>query len=104
MNISINHLPRRKDIKAPNAPTKPKPKISNPTGIRPTASVFSLNVTTTSGAGGVKVGNRVGMDGELNAATKVGSISTIVVDAGVGVEGATKGGSGPAFTIFTYGA
>ncbi len=68
------------------------------------AELSGLKVVMTSAAGGVKVGKRVGKTGELNAASKVGSISKISVAAGVGVGGETNAGNGPVFTIFTKGA
>jgi hypothetical protein len=81
---------------------KPRPRINRPAGILSTAEVFSLKVAITSGAGcGVKVGSLVGMDGELKAARSVGSISTTVVEAGVGVGGAAIIGMGPIRTVFT---
>ena len=61
----------------------------------------STKVATTSGAGGVKVGRRVGSIGVENAATKVGLIFTMGVEAGVGVGGAGTSGSSPNFTTFT---
>lgn len=80
----------------------PKPRISNPMGIRFAAELSSENVETTNGAGGVKVGKRVGVTGAINAAANVGSI--VGVEPGVGVAGAVKIGNAPALTTFTKGA
>ena len=60
-----------------------------------------LKVATTKGAGAVNVGKRVGATGVLYAATSVGSISTTVVAAGVGVGGDFRIGIGPNFTTLT---
>ena len=95
----IFYLPRRNEISAPNPPTKPKPSINNPTGTRPLFSASSLKVAITNGAGGVKVGKRVGVTGSINAAAKVGSM--VGVDANVGVGGEIICGNLPFFTIFT---
>ena len=71
-------------------------------GMRFAADASSTKVTISRGAGGVKVGNRVGVTGSINAAAKVGSI--VGVEPGVGVDGALRIGKLPAFTTFTNGA
>ena len=96
----MNYLPRRNEIKTPNPPINPKPKINKPTG-RPDASVCSSKDGRTKGAGTVNVTKRVGVTGIINAATRVGLI--VGVEAGVGVEGAAKIGRLPDLTIFTNG-
>ena len=76
------------EINAPKSPTSPKPKITNPIGRRLVfAADSSTKVGMESGAGGVKVGSRVGVSGTMKAAAKVGSM--VGVASGVGVGGAS---------------
>ena len=79
------------EINAPNNPIKPKPKITNPIGTRLVLLAdSSTKVGIAKGAGGVKVGKRVGVSGMMNAAARVGSI--VGVTKGVGVGGASTTG------------
>lgn len=83
----------------PNIPMNPNPRINNPIGMRLAAEVSGKKVGTTNGAGGVKVGRRVGVMGVVNAAARVGSMIEFMV--GDGVAGAGKTGRDPGRMIVT---
>jgi len=70
-------------------------------GTRLAADKSSAKVATINGAGGVNVGKRVGATGLTNAASNVGLIFTIGVEAGVGVGGALSFRNSPDLTILT---
>lgn len=91
--LPIIYLPRKKEIKVPNAPINPRPKINNPIGTRLTVDSSSRKVAMTNGAGGVKVGRRVGVAGAINAAASVGLM--VGIEIGVGVGGDFTDGSCP---------
>jgi len=88
-----SYLPRRKEMKAPKRPMNAKPRIINPIGTPEPVLAAAVKVGISRGAGGVKVGSRVGVNGTWNAATMVGSIVGVV--GGVAVGGGSMIGRNP---------
>ena len=57
----LNYRPRRNEMIATSAPTTARLKTINPNGTREAATVLSVKLKFSIGAGGVKVGKRVGV-------------------------------------------
>jgi hypothetical protein len=71
---------------APKRPNNPKLRINKPAGILVTPlSSEPLNTGNSTGAGGVKVGKRVGVCPPRKTSSSIGSI--VGVEFGVGVGG-----------------
>ena len=84
--FSFNYLPRNSEAIATRTPTKPSPKIINPSGTGAGLAVASVNKGSSTGGASVNVANPVAVTAGTNAACKVGSI--VGVAAEVGVDGA----------------
>ena len=82
----------------PKAPINPRIIIAKPTGTRFVESKFGRKEGTTNSGGGVNVGNRVGVEGLMKAAERVGSIGARV---GVRVLGAGTRGKRPVLIMVT---
>ncbi len=101
--LFLSYLPRKKEMIVPSAPTKIKPNISNPTGIRLGGGVSSTKVGIAIGGAGVNVESCVATEDGIKIAASVGLI--VGVEAGVGVGGeSTNGKSLVALVKETYKA